>query len=242
MNLSVTGAVSLFEVLDKKLMVKKCVFHAGYHLLVSMIRKRILTIWLSKELSRPSLINQCIPTHSLTGYLNDVITLDRANTIADELLVTGKPYLSECLTSEQYAKAADYLRALELHREGGIYVDADFEFLPLKNFDNFLENKMFCGREKNNFVSNAIIGAEQGNPILKKYLDAVDNNFKGSGDLVFAPGMYLFNEMVQYNPVSEVTIYAPEYFLPYNWQDNTMNVTEKTIGIHWYNRSWVVVN
>lgn len=195
-----------------------------------MIPKTIFTIWLGGTV--PEYLQKSVDSHMhIDGYEHRMIS--------DANYYRGSDYVNDCIEAGQYAKAADYLRVYYLYTEGGIYLDADVEVLLNKSFDAFLEHEVFCGREKNGFVSNAIIGAEKGSPLLGDYLVTVDSNFKGSGSLIYQPGMYLWTEKTTYNPLSPVVIYDPEYFLPFNWQDGTMQMTEHTVCIHHFNRSWV---
>lgn len=198
-----------------------------------MIPKVIFTIWLSESPARPELIEKCIKTHDLEGYEHRLIELDQAKAIAE---VHGKRYLKECLETKQWAKAADYLRIWLLAFSGGVYLDADVEILDGKNFDAFLADEIFCGEEENGFVSNAIIGSIPSHPILLDYLGKVDRNFIGSGDLVFQPGMFLWTEIVKEDP--RVNIYAPDYFLPYNHHLDRLALTERSITVHHFSRSW----
>lgn len=194
-----------------------------------MIPKKIWTIWLNDDLKIPDWIFQCIESQKIPGYEHELITLNNFPNC-------NVKYLNECIEAKKWAKAADYLRIWILEKEGGIYLDADVEMVEGKNFDDLLNNWMFVGREKNNFVSNAIIGAEAHHPILQDYLELVEQNFIGSGELVYQPGMYLFTELV-HNSL-EVKVYPPEYFLPYDWQTDVMEPTENTRCIHFFNKSW----
>lgn len=197
------------------------------------VPRKIFTIWLGGEM--PDWIKECVKTHHIPGYEHRYIDEDYA--------VRGpfnSKYFTECIEAKKWAKAADYLRIKLLYYYGGIYLDADVTVLEEQNFDDLLGSRMFCGREKNNFVSNAIIGSEAGHPILKKYLDTVESNFIGSGDLVYQPGMYLWTEYIHNaTPEDGVTVYPDDYFLPFCWQDGIMNQTNNTRCIHWFNKSWV---
>lgn len=192
-----------------------------------MIPKRIFTIWLNDKPGYPELIERCIKTHEIPGYEHVLITLGNRD---------HPPYVQECIQRGLWAKAADYLRMWYLFHDGGIYLDADVEVLPGKNFDAFLDDDLFCGEEENGFVSNAIVGAVPGHPVIEDYLGKVDRNFKPEGELVFQPGMFLWTEIVRYTP--GVKIYRPEYFLPYNHHLDRLTLTEKSITIHHFSRSW----
>jgi len=190
-----------------------------------MIPKRIFTIWLGER--APQWIADCISTHNVPGYEHRLVTL--ANCF------NGTRYIQECIAAEKWAKAADYLRLYYLHKEGGIYLDADTEVI--KPFDDLLDQPMFVGKEENEFVSNAIIGSVAGHPILADCLGKMERNFIGGGDLVFQPGMYLWTEVVRYSP--DVRIYPPEYFLPYNHHNGEVNITINTYTVHHFSKSWL---
>lgn len=175
----------------------------------------------------PPLIKACIETHQVPGYVHRLITLENC--------FKGTKYIQECLAAKRWAKAADYLRIYYLYNHGGIYLDADVKVVG--TFDDLLDQSMFCGREENGFVSNAIIGSEPCHMILEEYLGKVERNFIGSGDLVYQPGMYLWTEIVLYSEA--VNVYPPEYFLPYNHHLDRILTTENTRTIHYFNQSWV---
>lgn len=190
-----------------------------------MIPKKIFTIWLGEE--APEWIRKCMASHALDGYEHRLITLENC--------FKESRYVKECLNAHKWVKAVDYLRMHYLYTEGGIYLDADVEVL--KPFDDLLDQPMFVGEEENGFVSNAIVGAEAGHPILADFLGKVDRNFIGSGDLIFQPGMFLWTEIVRYS--EGVKIYPPDYFLPYNHHKDELNVTANSYTIHHFSKSWV---
>ncbi len=175
----------------------------------------------------PEWIKECVKTHGIEGYDHELITLENC--------FKGTRYIKECIEAKRWAKAADYLRIHYLNKYGGVYLDSDVKVL--KPFYDLLQDKMFVGEEENGFVSNAIIGSIPEHPILQDYLGKVERNFIGGGDLVFQPGMYLWTEITRYS--KDVSIYPPEYFLPYNHHLNRTIITENTRTIHFFNKSWV---
>lgn len=193
-----------------------------------MIPKKIITIWLNDKPGYPELIDKCIKTHDLPGYEHKLYTLENCD---------KPPYVAECIKFGLWAKAADYLRMWYLFHEGGIYLDADVEMIAGKDFDDLLEQEMFVGEEENGFVSNAIVGAVPGHPILEKYLKTVDENFIPRGNLVYQPGMFLWTEIVRYS--TGVQIYKPEVFLPYNHHLDRTVLTANSRCIHHFAKSWV---
>ena len=72
----------------------------------------------------------------------------------------------------QPAERADILRLELLHRHGGVYLDADFECL--KPVDPLLDGvSCFLGLLDSGRVSNAVIGAVPGHPLLAKAMAEV---------------------------------------------------------------------
>ena len=196
-----------------------------------MIPKQIVSLWLGDN--PPELIKKCLATQKIPGFTHHMITLENCH---------HNRYVDECLNNtiltpgQRYTKAADYLRMHYLYEHGGIFLDPDVEIV--RSFtDDLLEKPMFVGVEENGFVSNAIVGAEAGHPVLADYLGKVDRNYIGTGELIFPPGMYLWTELTKFD--NRVMVYPTEWFLPFNWQSNTMRQTENTYTIHYFNRGWI---
>lgn len=196
-----------------------------------MIPKIIWTIWVG-DAEIPTWVQDCIKTHWIEGYEHRFIN--------SENCYKDAPYVRECLEAKKWAKAADYLRIYYLYNYGGVYLDSDVTVLPGKNFDSFLGDTIFCGLEENGFASNAIIGSVPEHPLMETYLRGVETNFIGSGDMVFQPGMYYWTEMVKFSDHrNDVVKYPPEYFLPYNHHMDRLKLTENSVCIHHFNKSWL---
>lgn len=183
--------------------------------------------------SQPELVQKCVSTHKLPGY--EHLWIDNG-TIVDEEFQT--PYFHECIAAGNWGKLSDYLRICYLWKYGGIYLDADTEVL--RNFDDVLDNQIFVCEEENLFIANGIIGAVPGHPMLLHYKNLIEENFRGGGELVFQPGMYLWTELVKYSQWSkDIKIYSAEWFLPYNHQTDKLNITPNTHTNHYYLKSWM---
>lgn len=181
----------------------------------------------------PELVKKCVATHKLDGYKQ--IWIDNGAMIDREFQTQ---YFEECMAAENWGKLSDYLRICYLEKYGGIYLDADTEIL--KNFDDVLDAKIFACEEENMFVANGIIGAEAHHPMLVHYKKLIEDNFRGTGHLVFQPGMYLWTELVKYSEWSkDVSLYPAEWFLPYNHQTDVLRITPNTHTKHYYLKSWM---
>jgi len=187
-------------------------------------------MWIGGEI--PDLVKKCVATHKLDGY--EHLWIDNSN--YQEFSCT---YLDECIEAKLFGKASDYIRIAALEKYGGVYLDADAEVL--KTFDDVLDNSIFACQEPNGFVANSIIGAEANHPLLKHYLGVMERNFRGGGELVFQPGMYLWTELIKHSEWTPwVRIYPSDWFLPYDHQSGVTNVTENTHTMHYYLKSWII--
>lgn len=132
-----------------------------------MIRKKIYTAWFSLDHRVPEHIQRYVETQKIEGYEHELITLD---TIYKNKELHEREYVRQCLNSlhpiKKFVKLTDYVRMWYLYNEGGIFLDADFEILKDKNFDKYLDNQMFIGKELSDPVNGltvlgvAAIGAE----------------------------------------------------------------------------------
>ena len=195
-----------------------------------MIPKRIYTIWLSEK-PMPELVTKCIASQKIPGYQHILITLDNCD--------RESQYVRECIEAKHWVKASDYLRMYYLYTEGGIYLDADMEILPGKNFDHLLNCKMYIPKEECGHAGNCGLGAEPRQQVLKTYLDRVENNFKGSGDLVYDPGIRCFSDVIWLADKTDMIFLPPHVFFPYNHQTRKTEIKPDTLCFHHFMKSWV---
>ncbi len=194
-----------------------------------MIPKNIFTIWISeKEL--PKQMAKWCKTHVVEGYEHKMITLD--NCFKDS------KYLKEAVTAKKWVKVTDYLRIYYLYKQGGIYLDCDMEIL--RPLDGLLNNDMFVCREDSSVIANSVIGAKKGHPLLKIYLDTVENNFRGDGNFIFESAERLFTDLIlgMYGKLGGVTTYSAEYFFPLDEKTDREEITKNTYAYHHFSRSW----
>ena len=195
-----------------------------------MIPKRVISMWIGPEM--PELVKACVATHKLDGY--EHLLIDDSNYHEFDC-----EYLGECIEARLWGKASDYIRMAALEKYGGIYLDADTTVL--KPFDDVLDNELFVCEEENQFIANGIIGSIPHHPMIQHCMGVMRRNFRGSGELVFQPGMYLWTELVKYSQWTPgIKIYPADWFLPYNHQTGVTKITPNTHTNHFYLKSWKV--
>ncbi len=214
-----------------------------------MIPKHIFTIWLQEEGPLPELVRRCLCSQDEMaihfGYTFRLITLN--NCFKDH------PYVQQCLSSphlkKRWCKLSDFLRMHYLLVDGGIYLDADVEMLPNKNFDELLDAKMFVGQEQyatpgsglEPFYGTAVVGAEQGYPFVQRWMDEVVEKFRGDDDKNFESSMLLMtNRYVKESVgISGMLALPADYFYPYCHEAGTVRITDRTICYHHFMKSWI---
>jgi hypothetical protein len=104
-----------------------------------------------------------------------------------------------------------------------------------------LDNSMFVGIEHSKTFANGIVGAEPGHPLIKEYLRRIEENFLGSGDLIFEPGIRAFTDLIFIADREkwDIKVYDPEYFFPYDHSSGKVEITENTRIYHHYMKSWI---
>lgn len=90
-------------------------------------------------------------------------------------------FVKECLKQNKPGFLSDYFRFTVLYKFGGIYIDTDVEmFKSLQDFENY---SMFLGYFIDNELGTALIGAEKGNPVIKKLLEQLLSDFEKTRSL-----------------------------------------------------------
>lgn len=198
-----------------------------------MIPKKIWTIWISDKLM-PEQYVSWVETHKMKGYEHNLILLD--NVLKNKKAINSK-YLNEAIAFKKWIKISDFTRIWYLFNYGGIYLDCDVEVL--RPFNNLLGTGMFAGRENNSVISSSVMGSEAGHPLLKKYMQLVDRNFRGSGNFIFEPAERLLTDLIlgTYGNFENVTIYPSEYFL-LDEAGRKEKTAKNVYARHHFARSW----
>lgn len=200
-----------------------------------MIPKHIFSIWLNDDPVIPELQRKCIESQKIEGYTHHLITLDN--------LETDSQYVRDAIRVKKWVKASDYIRCEYMYKHGGWHMDADMSILEGKNFNDLLDNEMVTSRECAGLLAQAGFGAVPRHPYLKDYMDVVERNFRGDGEMVFEPGIRAFDDLLWYyrkeGKDPRMTLIPTEVFFPYNHITGVTNITPQTKVIHKYARTWV---
>lgn len=196
-----------------------------------MINKKTFSIWLSEDPVLPPMVELCVNSHKIPGYEHQLITLENCY---------RNQYVQDAINAKQWGKACDFLRCHYLIQEGGIYMDSDVYVFAGKNFDHLLHEPFFAGRENNNFINTAVMGAEKGSQILIDHLLEVQDKFRGDDGLFFESSIELITyRLYDARDNGKARILPPETFYPYDHQRNTVIIKPDTVCIHFFAKSWV---
>lgn len=176
----------------------------------------------------------------------------------DNFDVNSIPYTAQAYEAKKYAFVSDYARFKILYEQGGLYFDTDVEVI--KPFDDIVERGPFMGYEanpengKNGEVNPGLgIGAEAGMPFYSRIIDEY-----GKLNFINTDGSLNQKTIVKYNSellcdcglsakpgiqnVAGITIYPSEYFNPHDDSTGRLKITQNTVSIHWYSKSWLGVS
>lgn len=165
-------------------------------------------------------------------------------------------YVKEAYKEKKWAFVSDYARLKILYEHGGIYFDTDVEVI--KSFEKILSKGNFMGCECPNpdDVEQSVVNPGLGFAIeakqkfIKVLLDDYEKssfyNSNGSLNLytiVQRTTKFLRQEgFVNNNKIQNVAginIYPLEYFCPLDYETKELNITNKTLSIHWFDASWI---
>lgn len=169
-----------------------------------MIPKKIHYCWFGKGVM-PELVLRCIDSWKkhLPTYEMHLWTESSLSQILSPLkggegcwLEYMPPYVREAYEAKKYAFVSDYVRLWALEREGGLYMDVDFEVY--KPFDDLMEQyEAFAGYEgsKCNPVMMGVIAAKAHHPfvqgMMKTYKSRVFLQEDGLLDMTPNTGYFL---------------------------------------------------
>lgn len=130
----------------------------------------------------------------------------------------------------RYSGKVNILRYELLYRFGGIYIDADMEWLNEKPLDELLlqtnPTAIFAGMEDDRMYANSVIGASTAHPLLYYLIRLLRITFSETRHerklpTWIASGPHFFSEALK--PYG-ITAFPKDYFYPISWQQNHVGI------------------
>jgi len=164
------------------------------------------------------------------------------------------PYTQQAYQAKKYAFVSDFARMWILYNYGGVYFDTDVELI--KPIDDIIEKGPFMGYESDGTCGNIFINpglgvaAEKGMSVYRDILDIYYNQNFIMPDCSYNPYAIVpittdivkkhgLDDTGEIQIVDGISIYPPDYFNPYDYLVDKLNITENTRSIHWFAKSWV---
>ena len=168
----------------------------------NLIPKVIHYCWFGRG-AMPELVERCIAswrTH-MPDWEYRLWTEDNFD------IASAPQYVREAYAAKKYAFVSDYVRLWALDREGGLYMDVDFEVY--KPFDDLMEQyAAFAGYEgsKRNPVMMGVIAAKAHHPWIQGMMQTYESRvfLKENGSLDMTPNTgYFFDWMTKQGFVAD---------------------------------------
>ena len=203
-----------------------------------MIPQKIHYCWFGNN-PKPALVERCI--ESWRKYCPDYEIIEWNESNFD---IHSSVFSEGAYREKKWAFVADYVRAVVLLQQGGIYLDADMELLG--SLDPLLQQDFFAGFEANDTVATGIIGCHKGNDILQSYYEYYkDKPFQRGKDLPTSP-VVLTNLLKEHGlklsgkkqSVANGTVYPKFMFYPTDLSWVFGKYHSHTLGVHHYLDSW----
>lgn len=208
-----------------------------------VIPKVIHYFWASEN-PMPDYLRQCVESWKKFCPDYELVLWDEKSYDVDQYT-----YTRQACDKKKWGYIPDVARLDILYRYGGIYMDTDVELI--RNIDELLYQPAFCGVEKWGVLNmGGCSGAVPHHPAVKMLLDYRKDelfirqdgslNLESSGAYETVPMLMRGYEINNTNQiVSDMTIYASDYFHPYDYMSGETNLTENTYSIHHFNGGWL---
>ena len=160
-----------------------------------MIPKIIHYCWFGKG-QMPELVLKCIES-----WKNHLPHYEMRLWSEDNFDIASAPqYVQEAYAAKKYAFVSDYVRLWALERDGGLYMDVDFEVY--KSFEDLMDKySAFAGYEgsKNNPVMMGVLAAEAHHPWIQGMMATYETRkfVKDDGSLDLTPNTAYFLQWMQ---------------------------------------------
>ena len=204
-----------------------------------MIPKKIHYCWFGGK-PKPMLAEKCIASWRRFCPDFEIVEWNESN-----YDVTAHPYTKSCSERGMWAFLSDYARLDVVFREGGLYFDTDVELI--RDPSELLEEHAFFAFENRDYVATGLgFGAEAGHPAVAAMLREYDA-FREAGEEFSPIGCPTLNTRVlegfglakngQDQRLGDVRVLSPEWMNPLDDPTGRLNLTDRTVSIHWYAKS-----
>lgn len=207
-----------------------------------MIPKILHYCWFGRG-EKPGKVQKCIASWKKYCPDYEIIEWNEDNFDIDKY-----PYAVYCLENKKYAFLSDFVRLVVTNENGGIYFDTDVELI--RSPDALLQYDAFYGFETDEFVNTGegfgcVKGQQTVRKMLHMYLE-LRSDENGAYPIIGCPRMNteaLLSFGLERNgkeqTVGGAKVFPAEYFNPYDDPTGRLNLTENTVSIHWYSKSWM---
>jgi hypothetical protein len=169
----------------------------------------------------------------------------------DANVAFDQPYLARCRALGHWANASNFLRLEKLVEHGGVYLDVDImmrrPLLPLLRDRCFLGFQV--GARENDWVNNAVFGAEPGHWFAKLCRDRLLAEFDGSEPANHSSPRLVTRLLVELGltasgadgtMVRDVRVHPHPVFYPYSWRQEFAleSIRPETVTVHFWEKSW----
>lgn len=211
---------------------------------MNKINKTIHYCWFGKG-EKNELIKKCIDSWKLKCPDYEIVEWNEEN-----FDININQYVKEAYQEKKYAFVSDYARLWIIYNYGGIYLDVDVELI--KSLDLLLNYECFFSCENQEYIATGLgFGSIPKNNIIKKLMEDYEKiNFINNNEYDLTPcpirNSKTIREYTNYHKkisekivIENIVILPSEFLCPYNYETGKMNITNNTIGIHWYGASWL---
>lgn len=210
-----------------------------------MIPKRIHYCWFGNN-KKSRVIKKCINSWNYHLGEYEIIEWNENN------IDITHPFVKKAIKERQWAFLSDYIRLLVVYNHGGVYLDTDMYLL--KSLDNLLNQKLFFGAERNEYISAGIFGAKENNGFIKSCLEYYENFNDEFVDFKLIPRVITneFNKLkIDYSDFSfnlrhsDITIYEKSYFYTFPLENKLKlykikdYIDSNSYAVHLWEGSWL---
>ena len=209
---------------------------------MNTIPKKIHYCWFGRK-SKTNLMKKCLK--SWVKYCPDYEIIEWNE---DNFPIEANEFTKYTYENRNYAFLSDYVRLLVVQRFGGLYLDTDVELV--KNLDEFLETQGFIGFENDNYLNTGQgFGAASNSVMISAMVMEYDLMIKSGEYKKRLIGCPILNTMAfekmglrkngKQQRIEDFIVYPSSVMNPYNGVTGKLNISENTISIHWYAKSWM---